>query len=127
MERATITGLEGAEYLDKRQGGERKREGDGPVQLTEWTDRVYLDTESTCVVRDEGRVRELELSKNNSRSTVVWNPWPEGSASFADMEPDAWREMLCVESANVGEAAVMLRPGDAHTMSTRLAVRPQVE
>ena len=44
-ERVEIEGLEGTEYLDKREGGARRREGDGPVRLTGWTDRVYVDTE----------------------------------------------------------------------------------
>lgn len=126
VERATIRGLEGTEFLDKRDGSARKREGDGPLVLREWTDRVYLDTEATCTVRDEGRSRELEVSKDRSRSTVVWNPWPAGSAGLADMEPDGWREMLCVESANVGEAAVTLQPGEAHTTGVRLRVQPRM-
>ncbi len=125
VERATISGLEGTEYLDKRRGGERRRDEE-PVRLRELTDRVYLQSESTCVVRDEGQARELEVSKDNSRTTVVWNPWVEGAAALPDMEPDAWREMLCVESANVGEAAVRLAPGEAHTMAIRLVVRPQM-
>ena len=126
VERAAIGGLEGTEFLDKRDGGARKREEEGELRLREWTDRVYLDTERTCVVRDDGRAREIEVSKDNSRSTVVWNPWAEGAAGLADMGPDAWREMLCVESANVGEAAVTLGPGQAHAMAVRLAVRPRM-
>lgn len=126
VERAAISGLEGTEYLDKRDGGGRKREGDGPLVLREWTDRVYLGTEATCVVRDEGRGRDLEVGKDHSRSTVVWNPWAQGAAGLKDMEPEEWREMLCVETANVGEAAVTLQPGQAHAIGVRIAVRSRM-
>ncbi len=120
-ERAEIEGLEGTEYLDKREGGARRREGDGPVRLTGWTDRVYVDTEATCTVRDGER--RVEVGKEGSRSTVVWNPWVEGAAGLKDMEPEGWRGMVCVETANVGEAAVRLAPGQARSMGVRLAVR----
>ncbi len=119
-----LRGLERTEFLDKRDDSRRKREGDEPLVLDRTTDRVYLDTEATCAVTDEGAARVLEISKAHSRNTVVWNPWAELTRDLADMEPDGWRTMLCVETANVGEAAISLAPGGAHSMSVTLAVLP---
>jgi glucose-6-phosphate 1-epimerase len=38
------------------------------------------------------------------------------------MEPDGWQDMVCVESANVGENAVTLAPGQTQTMSVKITV-----
>jgi glucose-6-phosphate 1-epimerase len=53
----------------------------------------------------------------------VWNPWAELAATMADMEPEGWRTMTCVETANVGESAVTLAPGETHTMRAVISVQ----
>jgi glucose-6-phosphate 1-epimerase len=62
------------------------------------------------------------VEKSGSRATVVWNPWAVATAKMADMEPDGWKKMLCVETANVGESAVTLKPGETHTMRVEIRV-----
>jgi glucose-6-phosphate 1-epimerase len=52
----------------------------------------------------------------------VWNPWAELTAKLADMEPEGWHGMLCVETANAGENAVTLAPGAVHTMRAIVSV-----
>ena len=47
-----ILGLEHTDYLDKTAGGDRKNQGDSPVQITAETDRAYLDTSATCTLED---------------------------------------------------------------------------
>ena len=61
-------------------------------------------------------------AKRGSASTVVWNPWVRKARAMADFGDDEWREMLCIETANVGDAAVTLRPGDSHTMTAEITV-----
>jgi D-hexose-6-phosphate mutarotase len=51
---------------------------------------------------------------------VVWNPWANNG--LADMSNDGWRQMLCIESANVAEDALKLQPREAHVMETTLTV-----
>jgi len=122
VERVDLMGLGGTAYLDKQDGARRKMQAEGAVRLTEETDRVYVETTATCVVEDAGAGRRIVVEKSGSRATVVWNPWAEATAQMADMEPDGWRGMLCVESANVGESAVTLRPGETHTMRAEIWV-----
>jgi glucose-6-phosphate 1-epimerase len=52
----------------------------------------------------------------------VWNPWQELTAKMADMEPDAWLHMTCIETANVGENAIELKPGETHAMRAHYAI-----
>jgi len=41
---------------------------------------------------------------------------------MADFGDDEWPGMLCIETANVGDAAVTLRPDDRHTMTAEISV-----
>jgi glucose-6-phosphate 1-epimerase len=118
---APVAGLEGAEYLDKRDGGKRKHAPDGPLQLTEFSDRVFPASTQSVAIDDVGHGRVIHLEKQNSSTTVVWNPWPEGSASLADLGPEDWPHFLCVEAANTATDAIVLEPGAAHTMSLTIS------
>jgi glucose-6-phosphate 1-epimerase len=115
--RVTVDGLSGVTYLDKRDNLARKVQADGPVALTGATDRVYLNTDSTCVIHDPGHSRRIVVRKAGSQSTVVWNPWSELSPGLPDMDPEGWRTMVCVETANVDANAITLAPGESHVMS----------
>jgi glucose-6-phosphate 1-epimerase len=117
-----IDGLGETAYLDKVDGMQRKVQQGGALRLTDRTDRVYLDTTATCVLRDEVGDRKITIEKTGSHSTVVWNPWGPLAATMADMEPNGWRTMTCVETANVGESAVTLAPGETHTMRSVISV-----
>jgi len=117
-----IDGLGETEYLDKVDGMQRKVQRAGALRLTDRTDRVYLDTSATCVLRDEAGGRKIVVEKSGSHSTVVWNPWGPLAATMADIEPEGWRGMTCIETANVGESAVTLAPGETHTMRALISV-----
>jgi glucose-6-phosphate 1-epimerase len=119
---ATVEGLGGTEYIDKRDKMRRKLQPEGAMTLKGTTDRVYLNTTATCAIGDVAGGRRIAVEKSGSRSTVVWNPWAELAATMADMDPDGWRTMLCVETANVGEDAVTLEPGATHAMRVEISV-----
>jgi glucose-6-phosphate 1-epimerase len=122
VERAAIEGLGGTEYLDKGDDARRKLQAMGAMTLTGATDRTYLNTEATCAIEDVAGGRRIVIEKAGSRSTVVWNPWAELTAAMADMEPDGWRRMLCVETANAAENALTLGPGESHTTRAVVSV-----
>ena len=58
-----------------------------------------------------------------SRSAVVWNPWIDKSKWLSDFAADAYRDMLCIETANVMEDVVRLAPGASHTTGVTIASR----
>jgi len=117
-----VTGLEATEYLDKVADFARKREGAAPIAFAGETDRVYLDTESASVVHDAAWARRITIAKSGSRSTVVWNPWIAKARAMPDFGDDEWPGMLCVETANVREAAVALEAGSHHVMTALIDV-----
>jgi D-hexose-6-phosphate mutarotase len=118
----SIAGLERAPYLDKVGGLTERTQDDAPIRFSGETDRVYLETTAPCWIDDPGLQRRIIVSKDNSRSTVVWNPWIAKARAMADFGDEEWRGMVCVETANVGAAAVRLAPGERHRMTVSLAV-----
>jgi glucose-6-phosphate 1-epimerase len=111
-----ITGLEGAEYLDKVDNMQRKVQT-GAVTIASEVDRLYVNTENGCVIEDTGFKRRIRVAKRGSRSTVVWNPWIEKAAKMGDFGNDTgYRGMVCVESANAAENVVSVAPGEKHVL-----------
>jgi len=66
------------------------------------------------------------VNKKNSGNTVVWNPWIAKAKTFADFGDDEWTQMLCVETCNVRDQAIVLDAGQSHTMTVSVAVSDQV-
>ena len=120
----TVEGLGGASYVSKLEGGDVRRQVDPIIRFTGETDRVYLDTQATCTVRDPLLRRNLGIEKSGSSSTVVWNPWIAKAKAMPDFGDDEWPGMLCVETANVGRHAIELPAGATHAMTARLSTCP---
>ncbi len=101
------------------QGGQYAAQGPvGADRDQSEVDRLYVDTETECLIEDAGCTRRIRISKRGSRSTVVWNPWVEKSAKMGDFGSDTgYRGMVCVESANAAENTVNIAPGASHVLA----------
>ena len=119
---ARIDGLAGRRFIDKVDGMRAKIQPPGPIRIEAETDRVYLDTEDAVTVSDTVLLRALRVEKQGSRSTVLWNPWIAKAKAMADFGDEEWPRMLCVETANVAENAIVLQPGEVHTMRAQISV-----
>ena len=117
-----VSGLEGTAYIDKTDGFSRKIQGNDPIRVNKETDQVHMNSAAACVISDEPWGRRIVIRKSGSHSTVVWNPWIAKTATLADMAPDEWQGMICVETANVAENAVTLGSGDSHRMTATISV-----
>jgi len=118
-----VSGLEQATYVDtldqwreQRQQGELRIEGE--------VDRIYLDTPAQLAIHDTRWQRTLELHARHSRSAVVWNPWIEKSRRLSQFKADAWQRMLCIETANVLDDAVLLAPGEQQQLELDIRSLP---
>ena len=120
--KVSIDGLGGTTFLDKVDAFKRKVQPEGALKFEGRTDRPYLNTTATCVLHDPAGGRRIVVEKSGSNSTVVWNPWQEFTAKMADMQPDAWLHMTAIETANVDENAITLRPGATHTMKATISI-----
>lgn len=119
-QQARVHGLFETEYLDKTENFARKTQREPVLTLSGPTDRPYLNTTSPIVVDDPVLHRRMTVTKANSNTTVVWNPW--ANAGLADMSDDGWRQMLCIESANAADNALHLQPRAAHVMETTISM-----
>lgn len=120
-----VTGLENTSYFDKVDANQRKREGSEPIRFIGETDRVYLDTTTTCTVHDPVLARRIVVEKTGSATTVVWNPWAAKAKAMSDFRDDEWPGMLCIETTNAAENHITLPPNSTHTMTATVRVTPQ--
>jgi glucose-6-phosphate 1-epimerase len=116
VRQVSILGLVGTQYLDKTDGMRRKSQGAEPIRITGETDRVYLNTKTTCIVDDPGGGCRLLVEKGGSDVTVVWNPWIAKAHAMPDFGDDEWPQMLCLETGNAADDAISLTPGHGHEM-----------
>ncbi len=107
---AAVEGLGGVRYRDAVAGGVERVDDAPAVRVSGEVDRVYLDAPSSLLLRDGADGRALRIDAEGFPDVVVWNPGAEKGGALADMEPDGWLRMLCVEAAVVGRP-VRLAPG----------------
>jgi glucose-6-phosphate 1-epimerase len=120
-EAVAVQGLDGTRYIDKVDHFIEKLQT-GDVRFSGETDRVYLGTSHDLVGVDPVLNRRISIRKQSSDNTVVWNPWAEKAAAMSDLGSGEWKKFVCVETANVGKAAVEVAPGQSHTMSLHIRV-----
>ena len=120
VRRIAVDGLQSTEYIDKTQPGRRTTEGLAPTTIVAETDRVYLESSGTCTITDPTLGRTIQIAKKHSSTTVLWNPWINKSKALPDLGDDEWPHFVCIESANTAQSAIILRPGESHTLTAIL-------
>jgi len=121
IRRIAVEGLQGATYIDKMANAARTVQT-GAITFTGETDRVYLGSDASVIIRDPVLGRRITVAKRGSRSTVVWNPWITKSAAMPDFGDHEWPGMVCVETANVADDRLSIAPGATQRMATALSV-----
>jgi glucose-6-phosphate 1-epimerase len=81
-------------------------------------DRVYSAAPQGYELQDGPHVLSIEQDMDWAQ-TVVWNPGAQKCAALADMPPDGWQHMLCVEAAQVYEP-IRIEAGDFWQGAQRL-------
>ena len=120
----SVHGLNGVSYLDKTANQARKVETGEKIQIESEVDRTYLDTTGTVEIRDARVGRRICVQKENSASTVVWNPWIAKAQQMADFGSEEYRNMICVESGNVASNKIVLPPGGSSSLKVTLGSAP---
>ena len=108
-------------YFDKTDLNREKIQ-QGEIVIIEETDRIYLNTHQAIDLVDPDLHRRIHVAKENSLTTVVWNPWVEKARALSDLGEVAWQNLICVESSNVSRFAVDLDPGQQHIMKETATV-----
>jgi D-hexose-6-phosphate mutarotase len=117
----SVTGLKGADYLDKTENFSRKTERAEHLKFSQETDRVYLNTTTPVEIHDSKLQRRIRVDKSGSLSTVVWNPWVVKAQQMSDFGDEEYKQMVCVESGNVGENQLTLPTGKAASLRVEIS------
>lgn len=106
---ARVSGLEDTDYIDKMDGGTRKRQA-GEVTIDAATDRIYLDVPRKQTIESaDGRI----AVESDAGSAIVWNAW-DNDRNIADMGEGNHVGYLCVERGDVADHALTLPPGGTY-------------
>lgn len=108
LEEVRLEGLAGLHYTDSVNGGEHLDPAPS-VAVQGEIDRIYFCATQPLLLREPGR--RVAVTAENFNDVVVWNPGPHKGPALADMAPEGYRHMLCVEAARIGQP-VMLQPGE---------------
>jgi len=122
---ATIVGLENQAFDDfaAGAGGARRDAEKQALKIARETNRLYFDASQAVDIRDEKFKRVIRVEKQNSKSTVVWNPWTTQKMP-GDFDQAEHAEMVCVESGNVKQNKVVLAPNQTSDLKVVVSSRP---
>ena len=116
IENIKIYGLENKPYFDALQ--EKTFIQKGVIEISEEFDNVYQNVDKPLVLQD--KEREIKLKAQGSSSVVVWNPWIEKCSRMSAMKKDAYKEFVCIETANAFDDFKVLEPQESHTLSLEI-------
>jgi glucose-6-phosphate 1-epimerase len=117
---ARIRGLDGAAYLDNTDDNREKKQT-GDIAIARATDIAFLGTPQTVELIDPALKRSIRVAKQNSSSTVIWNPWEDAAGKMADVGHDEWQKFLCAEAANIRTDAIELAANETHTTTVTIS------
>jgi len=112
--------LEDVTFLDTLDDWREKSEA-APLGILEETDRIYMQPPELIRIDDSGWGRQILIRSRHSASAVVWNPWIEKSKRLSQFAEDAYRRMLCIETANAASDVITLAPGEQASLGVTLS------
>ena len=119
VRQARVEGVDGLGYIETLADWEQRQQ-QGDLGFVGETDRIYLQAPQRLAIVDPHWNRRITLQTRGSRSAVIWNPWADRARELPDMADDGWQRMLCIETANVWDDVVTLKPGATHALSVTI-------
>lgn len=119
VRQARVEGVDGLGYIETLANWEQRKQ-QGALAFASETDRIYLAAPEQLAIVDPHWNRRITLRASGSRTAVIWNPWTDRARELPDMADDGWQRMLCIETANVWDDVVTLKPGQAHSMGVSI-------
>ena len=114
IDNITIEGLKDTAYENQLDGGDYTQ-GDELLSVEGEITRHYYNTESTCIIHDPVFNRSIQIEKEGSKNSTVWNPGAETSAKMGDVSDNAFETFVCLETVNKIDDVIELDTGESHT------------
>lgn len=116
--KAQVEGLQGIDYHNSVRGDDSRQWTDVLTVVNE-IDRIYWGVQQPLTLREAGR--RVSISQDGFADVVVWNPGPTKCAQLPDMPPEGWREMICVEAAQIADRVLLQAGAQWQGMQTLIA------
>ncbi|WP_373002754.1 D-hexose-6-phosphate mutarotase [Sulfurimonas sp.] len=113
---AKVKGLDKKPFLDALTNEQLTQSGD--VVFEEEVDRVYQEVNSEILLTDKDRT--IHINNEGSSSVVIWNPWIEKGKRMSAMRDEAYKDFVCIESANAFDDFRLVEPGKTHTLKATI-------
>ncbi|WP_413699183.1 D-hexose-6-phosphate mutarotase [Psychromonas sp. KJ10-10] len=117
-ENIKVTGLN-KEYYNSLKN-KQLEVGDTTLLFDQPIDSIYKKAEQQINLEDVSLQRTLQVCDEGNNSEVLWTPWEPGSIAFVDLPDDAYKTMLCIESAITGTEGQQVKAGEKHILSTHI-------
>lgn len=117
IRQSQISGLENTLYVDALNQWLCFKQ-QGLVKFTRETDRVYRGALPDIHLRTP--TYNMHIQNTGSNSAVIWNPWIKKGKCLSQFSDDSYKNMLCIETANVLDDHLKLAPNEEHTLGVLL-------
>ena len=111
IDQAKVLGLEGLPYIDAVDQQEKKQ-SEALLATKAQLNRVYRQCQPDLLLLEQqgAALRQIAIRQRGFSDVVVWNPGETMCATLPEMAPQGYRNMLCIEAAQLSQA-VRLEPG----------------
>ena len=123
VEQLDFFGLRGLPYFDVLNDWESKIQV-GEPRLARETTKAYTGTPPVLEIQDSEWNRKIVLSVRGSQSAILWNPWKDRSLVLDQFDTDAWKGMVCLETARFGNDLAVLARGESDIMILSISAIP---
>lgn len=118
--RSSIHGLSGLPNENSRTDYPVNFDNLGVLHINAEVDCIFFQADDPVTLVEE--TFAISSQQSGFKDVVVWNPWRDGSRSIVDLEDDAYKYFVCIESATI-ENAISLAAGHQWSGCQQLTVR----
>jgi glucose-6-phosphate 1-epimerase len=115
ISQVAVNGLDNLQFIDCMDDWNTLTQ-QGPLLFDQEVDRIYKGTSGEITLVDQQWKRIISVKNKNSHSAVLWNPWKDKAKRLSQFADEAYKSMLCIETANIGEDFVCLASGDSQRL-----------
>ena len=114
---AVVKGLDKKPCFDALTNETKIQNGD--IIFNQEFDKVFQKVDNQIILEDKGKT--IKINNEGSSSAVVWNPWIEKCKRMSAMKDEAYKEFVCIESANAFEDFVVLKSNQSHILKVHIS------
>ncbi|MEA3419771.1 MAG: D-hexose-6-phosphate mutarotase [Campylobacterota bacterium] len=114
-----VNGVERVPFIDLTDEEKEKQES-APLLINRVINRVYYPINGRCEVVDDGAKRKINIDREGSNSTTIWNPGNHNG--IHDLQGDKYRKFVCIETTNARRDSITLKPGEFHRMIQEISL-----